>query len=106
MPLWLSVPLLVGGVGALWQAAEIAPYLLPVTVASVRPTLCFLGVLGLGLFLLSFSFARNRIFYDLDHGQVVVRHSGLFGSSERRVALGSSTGVEVQKARGAPGGVP
>ena len=101
MPVWLGLPAFLIGMVALWIAAHIASShlfgfrLMPGTGESGSPVLGFLGGLGLGLFLVSVPFLRNRIFYDSDRQQVLVRHSGLLGLSHRRVSLASATAVEI-----------
>jgi hypothetical protein len=110
VPAWLSAPIFLAGVGLLWLAAHIGSShllgykLVPVTSESGSPTLAFLCALGLGLFFLSVPFLRNRIFYNSNHHEVVFRHSGLFGRSQRRIPLGSATGVAVDVGHGAHGG--
>ncbi|MGA2496166.1 MAG: hypothetical protein ABSH20_00405 [Tepidisphaeraceae bacterium] len=107
VPRWIGVPCFVAGIGVLLFAADIVSTrlfgfgVLPARgVPTGSPTLGFLCALGLGLFFLSVPFMRNRIFYDPEHNQVLVRHSGLFGKSQRLLPLGSATGVEIKDGRG------
>lgn len=107
---WLGLLAFPGGVGTLWLAAHIAAShlfgykLIPATGESGSPVLGFLGALGLGLFFVSVPFLRNRIFYDSEHHQVLIEHSGLFGLSHRRIPLESATGVEIKGDRTPHGG--
>jgi hypothetical protein len=111
VPAWLGIPVFLVGVVALVLAADIVCIyllgfkLLPGTIESGSPILGFLGAFALGLFLISVPFLRNRIFYDPEHNHVLVRHSGLFGRSLRRLPLGSATGVEVKVGHGIHGSV-
>jgi hypothetical protein len=112
VPAYAGVPSFLGGLCALWLAAEVVSsclfdYNLPPFAGkgSGSPFLGFLAALGLGLFLVSVPFLRNRIFYDAEHNQVLVRHSGLFGRSLRQLPLAAATGVEIQVGHGAHGGV-
>jgi hypothetical protein len=111
VPAWLGVPVFLAGVGSSLLAADIASShllglkLIPTSGESGSPILGFLGTLALGLFFLSVPFLRNRIFYDRENNQVLVRHSGLFGRSLRRFPMGAATGVEVQVGHGIHGGV-
>jgi hypothetical protein len=111
IPGWLGVPLFLAGIGCLLLTAHIASShllglkLIPTTGESGSPVLGCLVALALGLFFLAVPFMRNRIFYDRADNAVVVRHSGLFGRSVRRLPLGSAAGVEVQVGHGAHGGV-
>lgn len=102
---WLSVPVFVVGLVCLFLAADVLSShllgfkLLPSSRDSGSPAIGFLAALALGLFLSSVPFLRNRILYDPSHNDVLVRHSGLFGRSARRIHLESATAVEIQAGR-------
>jgi hypothetical protein len=102
----IRLPVAVVGVFLLWVSAhEVSSHLfgrdlgLHFTRESGSPTLGFLAALGLGLFFLSVWFLRNRIVFDPLRGEILVRHSGLFGHSVRRVALLDAAGVYVNSGR-------
>jgi hypothetical protein len=102
-PLMIRLPLAVAGVFLLWVSAhEASSHLfgrnlgLHFTRESGSPPLGFLATLGLGLFFLSVWFLRNRIVFDPIRGEILARHSGLFGHSVRRVALLDAAGVYVK----------
>jgi hypothetical protein len=101
MPIWLRVPVALAGVFVLWLSAAIASsHLFGYDLGlhfrgaeSGSPVLGFVGTLALGLFFMSVWFLRNRIFLDATHREILVRHSGLFRRSVRRVPLLDATGI-------------
>ena len=106
LPIWLRLPIALFGLFVLWLSAHIAsshPFGhdlgLHLTGWSGSPLMGFIVALGLGLFFVSVWFLRNRIVFDSGRGEVVVRHSGLFGRSQRRIPLAGARAVYVEYAR-------
>jgi hypothetical protein len=105
-PLFVRWPAALVGIFLLWISTHIiSSYLLGFdfglhfTRESGSPVLGFFAALGLGLFLLSVWFLRNRIVFDAGRNEILVRHSGLFGRSARRISLLNATGIYVRSGR-------
>jgi hypothetical protein len=106
VPLWLRVPILVAGVLFLWLSAHLVSahlfgYDLGLHATSETGSWVLGAIVFLlfGLFFVSIWFLRNRIVLNSPGREILMRHSGLFGSAQRRISLIGATAVYVHEAR-------
>jgi hypothetical protein len=106
VPLLIRFPVLFAGAFFLWVSAHIVSKRLfgydlgfHATQQSGSSLVGFIGFGGLGLFFISIWFLRNRVLLDPQRQDVVMRHWGFFGRSERRFPLAGARCIYVRLGR-------